>query len=243
MQTNKEQQDKEKQQAKQAAADYASLMVESGMRVGLGSGSTARLFIEALGRRCRNEGLKITAIASSIASYNLAKKEMIPLENEEVIQELDLSVDGADQVDDEGRLIKGAGGAMMRERLIASMAKKYVIMVDESKLVAWLGYIALPIEVLPFGCGATLAKIEREGFKGRFRKNDQGQLFTSDNGNYIIDLYLNQRLGDPSILERRFRKIAGVLDCGFFLGYNPCVVVGSSDGEKSRSWVIRRQPT
>ena len=205
--------------AKRAAAIKAAEFVEDGMRLGLGSGSTVRFFIDALIKRCQ-EGLKVTAACSSIMTRQMAEEGGIKMIDDFV--SLDLTIDGADEIDPQKRMIKGGGGALLREKIIASSSIEMIVIVDESKCVEQLGKAKLPVEVACFGSMATAEKIP---FKGAFRMKDEG-LYTTDNGNYIYDISFN---GNPEDVDTQLRFIPGVLETGFFFSLAGRVVVGHSD--------------
>lgn len=215
--------------AKQAAAIAAAELVLPGMRIGLGTGSTANLFIEALSARCK-EGLSIQAIASSKGALQLAQKCGIPLMDADEVATLDLTVDGADEIDPQKRMIKGGGGALLREKIVASMSQEMIVIVDSTKQVAALGAFPLPVEVVPFAFRATLAHLAERGFQGTMRNQSNGSLYVTDNGNYIYDVRLPYPCQNPEEEHRRIRAIPGVVETGFFLGLAGRIVVGYPDG-------------
>lgn len=214
---------------KKAAAEAAVKLIQEGMVVGLGSGSTSACFIEALSRRCR-DGLKIQAVASSIPSQQLAENGKIPLVDINQLSRLDVTVDGADAVDPEKQMVKGGGGALLREKILAKMSKEMLVIIDESKLVPVLGQFPLPVEILPFGQLATIYHIESLGWTGRVRKKPDGLPFFTDNGNIIYDIYFNSPLTEPEPLERALKSIPGVIETGLFLKMAGRVIVGCNDG-------------
>ncbi len=218
------------QLAKKAAASAAADLVRPGMRLGLGTGSTAALFIEALGERCRT-GLSIQALASSKASQELALSYQIPLLDVNQIIALDLTVDGADEIDPQKRMIKGGGGALLREKIVASMSQEMLIIVDSSKRVQALGAFPLPVEVLPFAFHATVGHLNMLGYKGAMRLAPNGSLYKTDNGNYICDLKLTFPCHSPEEEERKIRSVPGVLGTGFFLNLAGRVITGYPDGK------------
>lgn len=210
----------------------SAALVKDHMIVGLGTGSTAFFFIESLIERCK-QGLKIQAIASSIKSQEHAQKGGIPLLNPGDMTYLDIYVDGADEVDPQNRLIKGRGGALVREKILASSAKKMVVIVDESKLVQTLGKAHLPIEILPFGYKSTVDKIERGGFKGKIRReeirSEGNSFYITDNGNYILDIDSPLPFANPEETNQILINIPGVVDTGFFFHLATDVLIGYSD--------------
>jgi ribose 5-phosphate isomerase A len=215
---------------KKKAGYQAAELVQKGMRVGLGTGSTAFYFIERLIQRCK-EGLHIFAAASSKRSFELAKQGGIPLLDIDEITSLDLCVDGADEIDPQKRMIKGGGGALAREKIIAAMSREMVVIIDESKLVSALGKCKLPVEILPFGKQATLHHIAKAGYQGEFRKNADGSLYLTDNHNLIVDIHFDRLRENPEEDHERLIHIPGVVDTGFFFHLAGRVVVGFSDGQ------------
>ncbi|MBS0616002.1 MAG: ribose-5-phosphate isomerase RpiA [Verrucomicrobia bacterium] len=209
--------------AKQRAGEKAASFIQDGMIVGLGTGSTATYFIKELMKR----GLKITAVASSERSQNLAKQGGIPLIDINTINHIDITVDGADEIDPEKRMIKGGGGALLREKIVASMSKEMVVIVDESKLVSHLGSRKLPVEIIPFAHMATIHKLQKHGYKGELRRNEKAPYLT-ENGNYIYDIQLKNCR--PEEDHEAILHVPGVVETGFFLDYAGRVVIGFLDG-------------
>jgi len=217
------------EELKKLVGERAADMVKTGTVVGLGTGSTAKYAIMRLGERMRKEGLKITGISTSKASSELAQKEGIPLSTLEEHQHIDLTIDGADEVDPELNLIKGLGGALLWEKIVASCTKREVIIVDESKLVDKLGTKApLPVEVLQFGWKKVQRTLEGFGCKPALRMKD-GKPFITDSGNYIIDCRF-EGIKDPRKLEKDINNIPGVIENGLFIGIADTIVVGSASG-------------
>ncbi len=215
--------------AKRAAGYHAVQFVKSGMVVGLGTGSTALFFIEALSAACKR-GLRIHVVASSEDSAHLAKKLELPFANLDKIDLIDLTADGADEIDPQFNMIKGGGGALLREKIVAHASREMIVLIDSSKQVAHLGSRALPIEVATFGHHFTQQSIESMGLKGAFRLDSSGKLFITDNGNLIFDLAPLGKIKDPHLLERRLQAIPGVLETGLFLGVAKRMIVGYGDG-------------
>ncbi len=213
---------------KQAAGYKAAEFVESGMRIGLGTGSTAYYFIKKLIERCQ-QGLKIEGIATSKASSKQAQEGGIALLDPEKFPSLDLDVDGADEIDPQKQMIKGGGGALFREKIIASAAKEMIVVIDESKLVPKLGRHPLPVEIAPFGMNALLSRLQSLDLHGSLRKEKE-QFYTTDNGNYIIDLDLADEKRSFRDLDASIRKLPGVIDTGFFWDLAGRVIIGYSDG-------------
>ena len=202
---------------KRAVGYHAAECIEDGMIVGLGTGSTAHYFIERLSERCR-EGLIIKAVASSNRSTEEAHD--IPMIDIGEIDTIDITVDGADEIDAQKRMIKGGGGALLREKIVASASREMIVIIDESKYVDHLGGVPLPVEILPFGQKATLRHIHELGYHGKLRD------FTTDNGNHIYDITTNV----PKKAHTDLIVIPGVVETGFFSGLAGRVFIGHADG-------------
>ncbi len=206
----------------------AAELVEPGMIVGLGTGTTAHHFILHLANRCKT-GLSITAVPSSEQSLQLAQKHGIPLFPVDKITAIDLTIDGADEVDSARRMIKGGGGALLREKIVAYASHKVIIITDTSKVVEKLGHHPLPVEIVPFGHEITKRHIDALNLKSQWRTNTQGDLWISDNGNYILDISF-PLMDNPEREEARLVQIPGVVETGFFLDFADEVLVGHPDG-------------
>lgn len=219
----------QKKRAGYLAADF----VEKGMIVGLGTGSTVKYFIERLVERNKTEELRIQTVSSSTHSLTLAQKGNLPILDINQIDNIDLTVDGADEIDTKKRMIKGGGGALLREKILAKMSREMIVIVDESKQVSLLGKKKLPIEVVPFACIPTLHKIQKRGLEAQFRtKTDQTtDFYITDNGNYIIDIQFNTVLENPEQEHYFFREIPGVVETGFFFNLAGRVIVSLANGE------------
>lgn len=216
---------------KEAAARYAAGLVESGMLVGLGSGSTAALFVRALGERAR-AGLSIVGVPTSEATERLARAEGIALATLEETPRLDLDVDGADAVDPALNLLKGLGGALLREKIVAAAAARFAVIVDESKLVQSLSEAPLvPVEVIPFGWSRAVAALEALGatVTRRGRREAPEEPFVTDGGHYILDCRF-AAIPDAPALATAIKSITGVVEHGLFIGMATEVVVGTADG-------------
>jgi ribose 5-phosphate isomerase A len=214
------------ERAKRAAGEAAAMLVEDGMILGLGTGSTARWFIEAVGARVAH-GLRVTAVATSLASAGLAARQVIPLV-ELGAHGVDLAVDGADTVDPDLRLLKGLGGALVRERIVAEAAARFVVVADETKLRAHLGGF-VPVELLAFGWHHTMTLLDQAGARFRLRPDATGEPMRSDNGNLIADGEFGP-IADPEGLAARLDAIPGVVGHGLFLGMADLVIVSAADG-------------
>jgi ribose 5-phosphate isomerase A len=217
------------QEAKRAAGQKAAEFIQAGMVVGLGTGSTARCFIEALIERCKR-GLRIQAVSSSHESADLAKRGHIPLIDINDATRIDITVDGADEIDPKKRMIKGGGGAHVREKILASSSHEMVVIVDEGKLVSSVGHHPLPVEILFYGSPATRNKIEKKGFSGHWRLNEEGSLFITENGNLLFDIHFESPPKSPEQVHEQLIQIPGVVDTGFFFHLAGRVVIGHFDG-------------
>ena len=214
---------------KEALGKKSASFVEDDMLVGLGTGSTASYFIKELILRCK-EGLNITAVSSSICSLKMAEEGGIPTINMDKVTTIDLTVDGADEVDAKNRLNKGGGGALVREKIIASTSKKMIVIVDESKLSNLLGTAKVPVEILPFGYSATISKLNSRGYFGEIRTKHDNGYFVSDNGNYIFDIHRPNQFSEPEKVHDQILNIPGVVDTRFFFNLPFQVLFGSADG-------------
>jgi ribose 5-phosphate isomerase A len=199
------------------------------MILGLGTGSTVEYSLRKIGKLCR-EGLKIKGIPTSIHTKRIAKEEMIPLTSLEENPVIDITIDGADEVDSNLNLIKGGGGALTREKIIAYNSKKVIIVIDDSKIVKALGIdCPLPVEVLKFGWTSTKKTLEELGCDIELRKVMGDEPFITDNSNYILDCEF-ERIEDPIQFEIEINSIPGVVENGLFIGLVDEVIVGGKQG-------------
>jgi len=219
---------------KRAAAARAVEFVNPGMRLGLGTGSTARHFVELIGERVRS-GLNIVAVPTSEATLADAKRCGITLTTLDETPELDLTVDGADEIGPELCLIKGGGGALLREKIVATASARMIVIADRSKLVSTLGHFPLPIEVVPFGVAATQRAIERAiGAIQRpgpltLRRDKDGHVLVTDSGHWILDAALG-RVDEPIALAHALSGVPGVVEHGLFIGLAHMAIIGGPDG-------------
>jgi ribose 5-phosphate isomerase A len=216
-------------QGKKLAAAKAVGYIRSGMTLGLGTGSTAYWAIQGIGEQVKN-GLSVRAIATSIQSDSLARELNIPIVPFSEIDHLDVTIDGADEVDDQLNLIKGGGGALLREKIVASATLFYIIIVDESKLVRQLGKFPLPVEVVPFWWELTFRRLVELGGAPRIRMAGSGEPFLTDNQHYILDTTFGL-IGDPAGLHEQVSGITGVMEDGFFIDMADLVIAGLADGD------------
>ncbi len=204
------------------------------MRLGLGTGSTAKLFVSLLAERVRG-GLKVTGVPTSEATRAQAEAEGVPLTTLDETPELDLTVDGADELDDDLHLIKGGGGALLREKIVAAASSRMIVIADGSKRVSHIGRFPLPIEVVPFGLGATRVAVARAievaGAKGelRLRSAANGEPFLTDGGHYILDAALN-RINAPEALATSLAAVPGVVEHGLFIGLATGAILATDKG-------------
>jgi ribose 5-phosphate isomerase A len=213
---------------KQLAGERAVEHVESGMVVGLGTGSTAYFAIRKLGERVR-AGLSVRGVPTSEQSRAQAADEGIPLVGFDQVAQIDLTIDGADEVDPAFNLIKGGGGALLREKIVATASTREIVVADESKQVGRLGAFALPVETVPFGWQVTAKRLKAIGCRPSLRGAGADEPFVTDNGNYVIDCDFG-RIDDPAGLEARIEDVCGVVACGLFTGLVDSVIVGYENG-------------
>ncbi len=214
---------------KKAAALKASEFVRNGMVVGLGTGSTAKHLLVALGEQVK-AGMKLRGVPTSQETAVLAKQAGIPLIDAENRWEIDVAIDGADQVDPHFNLIKGGGGALLKEKIVAASAKQFIVMVDHTKQVPVLGgSFPLPIEVIPFGWGSTAREIEALTKSRVVLRERNGAPFRTEAGNLIVDVHID-RISQPGELETALNLIPGVVETGLFVGRTNVLIVGTPQG-------------
>jgi ribose 5-phosphate isomerase A len=215
-------------EAKRMAARRALEFVEDGMLLGLGSGTTSAMFIQELGERVK-QGLRVRAIATSIASQQLAESLSIPITNFEETPELDLAIDGADEVGPGLALIKGGGGALLREKIVESAARKFIVIADSSKLVDHLGRFPLPVEVIKMALPIVTRKLEAFSLNPKLRHHPDGSKFITDEGNYILDCQCGE-IANPVKTAGNIRGITGVVEHGLFLGMASLALIAGDNG-------------
>lgn len=221
--------------AKFVAAKRASDFVEDGMRVGLGTGSTAAWLVRCLGERVRDSALQISAVPTSTRTAKLARELGIKVVTLDEAKWLDLTIDGADEFDSDLNLIKGGGGALLQEKIVATASEKMIVIADDAKEVASLGAFPLPIEVIPFGLQTTSKLVEETlismdvmGRSTTLRMNGETP-FVTDEGNHILDLHL-KKIGNARQLSLVLNQIPGVVENGLFIDICDTVVIGYGDG-------------
>lgn len=208
---------------KQATARAALKFIQDGQIVGLGSGSTSAYFIRFLGERVKG-GLKIRGIPTSVRAQRLAEECGIPLTTLDLVETIDVDVDGADEFDPQLRLIKGGGGALLREKIIASASKKFVVVADSSKQVPILGKFPLPVEVIPFAEALLTRRISALGATVIVRKSPDGVVFKTDEGHHILDCHFG-KIPDPPALARTLSDMPGVVEHGLFINLASVVLL------------------
>ncbi len=216
---------------KEAAAERAVSRLTNGMAVGLGTGSTAYFVVAAVGRKLQEGRLHdLRCIPTSERTAEQARSLGIPLVDFDRYPALDVTIDGADEVSPKLDLVKGLGGALLREKIVAAASRRLIIVVDDGKLVPALGVKApLPVEVVPFGWETLPARIRALGAETILRKNPDGKPFVTDGGHYILDCRWN-RIDDPVDLERKLKSLVGVVETGLFIGMASEVIVAGQAG-------------
>ncbi len=218
----------QQESGKRAAGEAALDFIRDGALVGLGTGSTVKYFLQALSERVQ-AGLRVRGVPTSRETAELARQWQIPLLPEQGEWELDVAVDGADQVDPHFQLIKGGGGALLREKIVAGAARTFIVLVDPTKCVPVLGRpMPVPVEVTPFGWPQSAKQLEALGGVPTLRKK-QGTVFETDGGHYILD-WLVDSIPDPMQLEARLNRIPGVVENGLFVNRTSTLIIGSPDG-------------
>ena len=221
------------EETKKRAAECALELIRDGNIVGLGTGSTAKYAIEGLARLVK-EGLSVKGVPTSIATERMAREFGIPLLDLNEAGPIDITLDGADEIDPDFNMIKGGGGALTREKLVALASTKTVILVDESKIVSKLGQSRLlPIEVLPFSWSLSVRLLTDLGCTADLRRNTAGLPFVTDNGNHILDCAFGP-IDYPGQLEKQIKLLPGVIESGLFIGIADSVVIGFEDRVETR---------
>lgn len=216
---------------KQIAAERAVTYIENGMTVGLGTGSTSAFAIHALGRRFQSESLSLRCVATSRDSEELGRSYGLTFVDVADVSRFDLTIDGADEVDPEFRLIKGGGGALVREKMVAAATDTEIIIVDEGKVKPALGRFPLPVAVLPFAWQWTQARLQAAfGVPAPRRALPSGDPFLSDDGLFVLDMAFGAPLPAPNTLEARLKTVVGVVESGLFVGLCQRLIIGHADG-------------
>lgn len=224
--------DKAQQDAlKKAAGIEAAKLVENGMIAGLGTGSTVKFLVDELGRRHQEEGLEFTGVTTSRRTQAQAESYGIKIVDIDDVDHIDVTIDGADEVDKNFNGIKGGGAALLWEKIVATNSNKIVWIVDESKVVDTIGKFPLPVEVIPFGAGQVVKKFEAKGYKPVLRLDANGEPVRTDENNYVVDLHL-ERIDHPQELAQDLITTVGVVEHGLFLNMVDQVIVGDPNGPR-----------
>lgn len=224
--------DKAQQDAlKKAAGIEAAKLVENGMIVGLGTGSTVRFLVDELGRRVQEEGLQFTGVTTSRRTQEQAEGYGIKIVDVDDVDHIDVTIDGADEVDKNFDGIKGGGAALLWEKIVATNSNRIVWIVDESKIVDTIGAFPLPVEVIPFGAGHVISRFKERGYNPVLRLDDNGEPVRTDEKNYVVDLHLD-RIDHPRELAEDLINTVGVVEHGLFLNMVDMVIVGDPNGPR-----------
>ena len=214
---------------KQLVGIEAATYVKNGMTVGLGTGSTAYYMVEEIGRRIKEEGLSITGVTTSKATEEQALALGIPLKSIDEVDRVDLTIDGADEISADFQGIKGGGAALLFEKIVATYSDKVIWIVDESKMVEYLGAFPLPVEVIPYGSNQLMRQFKTKGLNPVLRTNETGEIVKTDSQNYIIDLQIGQ-INQPTELATYLTNQVGVVEHGLFLDTVNTVIIGRPSG-------------
>jgi ribose 5-phosphate isomerase A len=216
---------------KEIAGQRAAEMIEDGMTVGLGTGSTVHFTLERLADRVAKEGLTIRCVPTSLDTERKAQALGIPLSTLEEVESIDLTIDGADEIDPHFNLTKGGGGALLREKVVAYISRREAIVVGRNKVVERLGTtFLLPVEVVPFARAMVAREITRLGAAPVLRVTEPGEPYLTDNGNQILDCQFPEGIADPAATEAELASIPGIVESGLFVGLAQVVVIGDEDG-------------
>jgi ribose 5-phosphate isomerase A len=219
----------ERMDAKRRAGERGAEFVEDGMVVGLGTGTTAYWLVERLGVRVREEGLRVRCVPTSRRTEEQARSLGIPLASFSEVGRLDIAIDGADEIGPGLALIKGGGGALLREKLVARAARRFVVIADASKRVEVLGRFPLPVEVVPFAWEVTARRVaEVTNTEPLLRRDGRGETYVTDNGNYILDCRCRE-IRDPYATERELKLLTGVVECGLFVRMADLAILATAD--------------
>ena len=221
----------EQDRLKKAAGIEAAKLVENGMTAGLGTGSTVRFFVDELGRRVKEEGLEFTGVTTSRRTKEQAEGYGIRIVDIDQVDHIDVTIDGADEVDKDFNGIKGGGAALLWEKIVAVNSRRIVWIVDESKVVDTIGRFPLPVEAIPFGERHVLDRFKERGYNPVLRLDGQGQPVLTDEHNHIIDLHL-ERIEHPQDLAQDLITTVGVVEHGLFLNMVDTVIVGDPNGPR-----------
>ncbi|MDN6627143.1 MAG: ribose-5-phosphate isomerase RpiA [Pisciglobus halotolerans] len=214
--------------AKKAVGEKAAEFIEEGMIVGLGTGSTAYYLVEALGEKVK-KGLNIIGVTTSSKTKKQAESLGIPLKSVDEVDHIDITIDGADEISGEYQGIKGGGGALLYEKIVATYSETVIWIVDSSKMIKTLGTFPLPVEVIPYGSQQMMRLFKEKNYRPSFRKTENDELFVTDAGHYIIDLHL-KAIEEPHALAEWLDHQVGVVEHGLFIDTVQTIIVGSNEG-------------
>ncbi|OVE68623.1 ribose 5-phosphate isomerase A [Clostridium diolis] len=214
---------------KRVAGEKSAEYIKNGMILGLGTGSTAYYMIKKVGELIKN-GMEIKAVATSKSTESLARELKIPLLSIDEVDRIDLAIDGVDEIDNEFNAIKGGGGALFREKIVASLANEVIWIMDESKLVDGIGKFPLPVEILPYGYKHVIKELQDYSLNPKIRMKEE-EIFVTDNGNYIVDLHIGKPMNINDVYNK-VNKITGVLETGLFINMCDRIIIGTSSGTK-----------
>ena len=214
---------------KRVAGEKSTEYIKDGMILGLGTGSTAYYMIKKVGELIKN-GMKIKAVATSKSTESLARELKIPLLSIDEVDKIDLAIDGVDEIDNEFNAIKGGGGALFREKIVASLANEVIWIMDESKLVDGIGEFPLPVEILPYGYKHVIKELQDYSLNPKIRMKEE-EIFVTDNGNYIVDLHIGTPMNINDVYNK-VNRITGVLETGLFINMCNRIIIGTNSGAK-----------
>ncbi|WP_238948460.1 ribose-5-phosphate isomerase RpiA [Clostridium sp. YIM B02569] len=214
---------------KRVAGEKSTEYIKDGMILGLGTGSTAYYMIKKVGELIKN-GMKIKAVATSKSTESLARELKIPLLSIDEVDRIDLAIDGVDEIDNEFNAIKGGGGALFREKIVASLANEVIWIMDESKLVDGIGEFPLPVEILPYGYKHVIKELQDYSLNPKIRMKEE-EIFVTDNGNYIVDLHIGTPMNINDVYNK-VNRITGVLETGLFINMCNRIIIGTNSGAK-----------
>lgn len=214
---------------KRVAGEKSAEYIKDGMILGLGTGSTAYYMIKKVGELIKN-GMKIKAVATSKSTESLARELKIPLLSIDEVDKIDLAIDGVDEIDNEFNAIKGGGGALFREKIVASLANEVIWIMDESKLVDGIGKFPLPVEILPYGYKHVIKELQDYSLNPKIRMKEE-EIFVTDNGNYIVDLHIGTPMNINDVYNK-VNRITGVIETGLFINMCNRIIIGTSSGTK-----------
>ncbi|NSB15029.1 ribose-5-phosphate isomerase RpiA [Clostridium beijerinckii] len=214
---------------KRVAGEKSTEYIKDGMILGLGTGSTAYYMIKKVGELIKN-GMKIKAVATSKSTESLARELKIPLLSIDEVDRIDLAIDGVDEIDNEFNAIKGGGGALFREKIVASLANEVIWIMDESKLVDGIGEFPLPVEILPYGYKHVIKELQDYSLNPKIRMKEE-EIFVTDNGNYIVDLHIGKPMNINDVYNK-VNRITGVLETGLFINMCNRIIIGTNSGAK-----------